>query len=84
VRLLLADARAYRAEQQWLPAQAGYTRILRLDPSDREARSGLIEALVASGNRTVALQKVKEWDVNRATNDLPTDLHVGLYLSLEE
>lgn len=85
VRLLLADARAYRAERQWLPAQAGYTRILQLDPSDREARSGLIEALVASGNRAVALQQVNEWDVNRATNDLPTDLHlIGLYLSLEE
>lgn len=85
VRLLLADARAYRAERQWLPAQAGYTRILQLDPSDGEARGGLIETLLSFGNRTVALQQVNEWAVNRTTNDLPTDLHlIGLYLSFEE
>lgn len=85
VRLLLADARAYRAERQWLLAQANYTHILQLDQSDREARSGLIETLVFSGNRVIALKHLDKWSSDSTANDLHTRLYlIGLFIDLDE
>lgn len=85
VRLLLADARAYRAERQWAAAQGSYKRILQLDQSDREARVGLVETLMASGNRAAALQQVSEWAVGNMADGLPARLHLaGLFVDLEE
>lgn len=83
--LLLADARAYRAERQWSAAQASYLHILQLDQTNREARNGLIETLAATDNRPAALQHLSEWVAGSKAGDFPARLHlVGLYLGLEE
>lgn len=85
VRLLLADARAYRAGRQWSAAQARYLRILQLDQANREARNGLIETLAATDNRPAALQHLNKWAADSKAEDFPARLHlVGLYISLEE
>lgn len=77
VRLLLADARIFRAERQWQAALDIYTRILNFDKLNREARNGLIGTLAASGERAKALQQLDEWAADSTANEV----YVGLYLS---
>lgn len=77
VNLLLAEGRAYRAERQWHAAADIYERILNLDRLNRDARSGLIEMLVASGERVKALQRLDEW----ATDSSANEVYIGLPIS---
>ncbi|MBI5627215.1 MAG: BCSC C-terminal domain-containing protein [Nitrosomonadales bacterium] len=75
--LLLADAHAYRAERHWQDAMDIYARTLKLDKLNKEARSGLIEMLTASGERAKALQQLDEWAADSAANEV----YVGLPIS---
>lgn len=77
VRLLLADARAYRADREWQASVDTYTRILKSDKLNKEARSGLIGALSASGEREMALRQLDEWAADSTANDV----YIGLPLS---
>lgn len=50
-----------------------------------EARSGLIEPFVSSGNRAIALQHLDKWADDNMANDLSTSLHLaGLFINFEE
>ncbi len=85
VRLLLADAQVYRAERQWKAALDIYAHILKLDKLNRDARSGLIETLAASGDRNNALQQLDEWAADNSANDVSVGLHLsGMFIDLGE
>lgn len=85
VQLLLADARAYHAERQWKSTATIYAHVLQLDKTNSEARDGLIESLIALGNRAAALQHMDEWAADSMANDLPTRLKLsGLFIDIEE
>lgn len=76
-RLLLADARAFRAESRWQAALVAYMHILKSDKLNREARSGLIGALAASGGGAKALQQLDEW----AADSTASEVYIGLPIS---
>jgi len=85
VSLLLADARVYRAERQWPAAVEIYTRILKSDKLNRDARSGLIETLAASGDRDKAVQQLDEWAADSSANEVYIGLPLGsMYFELGE
>lgn len=85
VRLLLAEARVYRAEHQWQAALDIYAHVLKLDKLNREARSGLIETLTVSGDRAKALQELDAWAADSTANDVSVGLHLsGMFSDLGE
>lgn len=85
VNVLLAEGRAYRAEREWHAAVDIYTRILRSDKVNRDARSGLIDALVASGERIRALQQLDEWAADSSANEVYIGLPISnMYFNLGE
>lgn len=85
VRLLLAEARAFRSERQWQAALDIYTRILKWDRQNLEARSGLVDTLVASGERARAVQQLDEWAADRTANEIYIGRHLsGMYENLGE
>jgi len=83
--LLLADARAYQAEKDWPSAQAAYTRVLQLEPSETEAIRGLIGAQIAMGDRAAALAQLDEWAADTAQLRAYTGSQmIDFYLALDE
>lgn len=83
--LLLADARAYRAEQQWAAAQANYLHVLQLDSANREARNGLVESLLALQDRTTALRHLDAWLADSTAGNLSDRLQLaGVLIEIEE
>jgi tetratricopeptide (TPR) repeat protein len=85
IRMLLADARVYRAEHKWQPALVIYSRILGWDKQNLDARSGLVETLSASGDRAKALQQLDEWAADRTANEVYIGRHLsGMYENLGE
>lgn len=85
IRLLLADARVYRAEHKWQPALDIYSRILGWDRQNLDARSGLVETMSASGDRARALQQLDEWAGDRTANEVYVGRHLsGMYENLGE
>lgn len=83
IPLLLVDARAYRAEGRWPEARSAYEHVLRLEPAEREARRGLIDTLVAAGERDAALAQLDRWDIGSASLSSQVQL-VDLYVALDE
>jgi tetratricopeptide (TPR) repeat protein len=83
VPLLLADARAWSAEERWAEARSAYEHVLRLEPEEREARRGLIDTLLAAGERNAALAQVDSWAAGGASLSGRLQL-VDLYLALDE
>lgn len=83
VPLLLVEAKAYRAEERWPEARSTYLHVLRLEPEERAARSGLIETQSASGERAAALAQLDQWGTGSASLSSRVQL-VDLYLALDE
>lgn len=84
IPLLLAEARAFRAEKQWPQAESVYTRILRTKADDEDARLGLIETEVAADARPAGLAQVDAWAADsQASADSRLQL-ADLYLLLNE
>jgi tetratricopeptide (TPR) repeat protein len=85
VPLLLVEARAYRAEEQWAPAQTTYVHVLRLEPDESEALRGLIETHLAAGDRTAALAQLDKWAAaGISSNPYNNMKQIDLYLELDE
>jgi Tfp pilus assembly protein PilF len=85
VKLLLADARAFSAKKEWASMQTTYQQVLKLDSANSEARDGLIESLIDSGDRAGALRYMNEWVADSKDNDLATRLKLtGLFIDFEE
>jgi len=85
IPLLLADAQIYWAENQFLQASAIFSDVLRIDPTEPEARRGLVETQVAAGNRLEALDRLDRWAVASEAESLLNRLQlVELYLYLDE
>lgn len=78
IPLLLADAQAYQAEQQWPAAESIYRHVLQLEPENTDARGGLIDSLVATGDNVAALRQLDIW------NDLTTQGNVSARLQLAD
>ncbi|HXU92882.1 MAG TPA: tetratricopeptide repeat protein, partial [Gallionella sp.] len=83
IPLLLAEAQAYWAEEQWTAAQTTFAHVLRLESDEPDARRGLIETQLAAGDRAAALAQLDAWTKNstRLSNRLQL---VDLYLTVDE
>lgn len=85
VPLLLAEARAYRAEEQWPSAQTAYARVLRLRPDESEALRGMVETQLAAGDRAGALAQLDKWAAaGISSNPYNNMKQIDLYLELDE
>lgn len=85
VPLLLVEAHVYWTENQWQQASSIFAHVLALNPYEPDARSGLIETQLATGNRASALAQLDEWSAGSATESLFNQLQlVDLYLALNE
>lgn len=85
ITLLLIEAGAYRDEGQWALALGKYNRVLELEPDEPDARRGLIETLLVSGDRTAALAQLDKWSPAEATGNVSGRLQLAdWYLALDE
>lgn len=84
IPLLQALARAFRAEQQWSQAKSVYTRILRLQPYDEDARLGMIETQIAADERPGGIAQVDTWATDSKAPPENNLQLVDLYLLLNE
>ncbi len=83
--LLLVEARAYQAEKKWHSAKSAYARVLQLDPQESDAIRGLIESLIALGDRAGALALLDDWTATYTPESAYRRVQiVDLYLALNE
>ncbi|BBI99541.1 hypothetical protein FGKAn22_12340 [Ferrigenium kumadai] len=83
IPLLLAEAQAYWAEEQWPSAQSTFAHVLRLEADEPAARRGLIETQLAAGDRAAALAQLAAWAASSTSLSSRLQL-VDLYLTLDE